>query len=74
MKFIFIADHRRQWPVRLQCRVLGVSASGFYDHVNRQPGPRRKRREQLSGRIEGFVRTAAERMAARRLQAVEGRG
>jgi len=52
MKFIFIADHRRQWPVRLQCRVLGVSASGFYDHVNRQPGPRRKRREQLSGRIE----------------------
>lgn len=52
MKFIFIADHRKVWPVRLQCRVLGVSASGFYDHVNRQPGPRRKRREQLSGRIE----------------------
>jgi putative transposase len=51
MKFTFIADHRQVWPVRLQCRVLGVSVSGFYDHVNRQPGPRRKRREHLSARI-----------------------
>lgn len=52
MRFTFIADHRRHWPVRLQCRVLGVSVSGFYDHVNRQPGPRQRRREQLSDRIK----------------------
>ena len=52
MRFAFIADHRQQWPVRLQCRVLGVSPSGFYDHMNRQPGPRQRRREQLSGHIK----------------------
>lgn len=51
MKYIFIAEHRKQWPVRLQCRVLGVSASGFYDHLNRQPGPRQQRREQLAKRV-----------------------
>ena len=51
MKYRFIAEHRKQWPVRLQCRVLGVSASGFYDHLNRQPGPRQQRREQLAARV-----------------------
>jgi hypothetical protein len=30
MIFISIKQHRDIWPVRLQCRVPGVSASGFY--------------------------------------------
>ncbi len=28
MRFGFIEQHARTWPVRLMCRVLGVSASG----------------------------------------------
>lgn len=51
MKYAFIREHRECWPVRLQCRVLGVSASGYYDHVNRQPGPRKVRRAELGDRI-----------------------
>ena len=30
MSFRFIEQHARTWPVRLMCRVLGVSASGYY--------------------------------------------
>jgi putative transposase len=30
MKFGFIEQHARTFPVRLMCRVLGVSASGYY--------------------------------------------
>ena len=30
MKFRFIEPHARTYPVRLMCRVLGVSASGYY--------------------------------------------
>src|SRR5215210_8299586 len=30
MKRNFIADHREEWPVRVMCDVLGVSASGYY--------------------------------------------
>jgi putative transposase len=30
MRFEFIRDHVRAWPVRLMCRVLQVSASGYY--------------------------------------------
>ena len=30
MTFAFIEQHARTWPVRLMCRVLGVSPSGYY--------------------------------------------
>ena len=30
MRFRFIEDHRDEHPVRLMCRVLGVSPSGYY--------------------------------------------
>src|SRR5919112_6165017 len=30
MRFGFIEQHARTWPVRLMCRVLGVSPSGYY--------------------------------------------
>ncbi len=32
MKYAFIRGHRQVWPVRIQCRVLGVSVSGYYEH------------------------------------------
>lgn len=31
MSFNFIGDHAGRWPVRLMCRVLNVSASGYYE-------------------------------------------
>jgi putative transposase len=51
MKYGFIDKHRRTWPVRVQCRVLGVSASGFYDHLHRQLGVRAQRRMALRQRV-----------------------
>ena len=30
MSFRFIRDHAGRWPVRLMCRVLEVSTSGYY--------------------------------------------
>ena len=51
MRYTFIAEHRDRWPVRLQCRVLDVSASGYYAWVRREPGPRARRRAELGERI-----------------------
>jgi transposase InsO family protein len=51
VKFAFIQDHRAYWPVRVMCRVLAVSASGFYAWCRRPISVRRRRREQLGERI-----------------------
>ena len=33
MRYAWITRHRRQWPLTLQCEVLGVSASGYFEHI-----------------------------------------
>lgn len=36
MKYAWIARHKAQWPVTLACEVLGVSASGYFEHWRRK--------------------------------------
>ena len=33
MKYAWIRRHDRKWPISVQCEVLGVSTSGYFDHV-----------------------------------------
>ena len=36
MKYAFIQRHRRVWPIRVQCRVLDASVSGYHQHLARR--------------------------------------
>ena len=36
MKYAWIEKHKLRWPVCVQCRVLGVSASGYRQHLARK--------------------------------------
>jgi hypothetical protein len=36
MKYAFIHRNRHQWPIRVQCRVLGVSVTGYHEHSRRR--------------------------------------
>ena len=36
MKYAWIAKHKACWPVTLTCEVLGVSASGYFEHWRRK--------------------------------------
>lgn len=47
MKYAWINDHRREFPVADMCRVLGVSRSGFYDSQKRSPSRRAQRAERI---------------------------
>lgn len=42
MKYALIRRHRRVWPIRVQCRMLGVSVAGYHEHF--------VRRLQIAGR------------------------
>jgi transposase InsO family protein len=54
MKFQFIRDHREDFPVRLMCRVLDVSSSGFYDWLERPESPRAVENRALVAKIQAI--------------------
>jgi putative transposase len=54
MKFRFIRDHREDFPVRLMCRVLDVSSSGFYDWLERPESPRAVENRALVAKIQAI--------------------
>lgn len=60
MRFAFIAAEKANYPVRLLCRCLAVSRSGFYAWLVRDPCARRRRDAQLA------VEVAASHTASRR--------
>ena len=84
MIFSSINQHRDRWPVRMQCRVLGVSASGFYAWCNRQPSKRAVANQNLlehiyrihwnsrklygSPRVHAALRTEGQNVSRKRVE------
>ena len=52
MRYQFIEKHIPEWPVTVQCRVLKVSRSGFYEWRRRPKSEHEKRDEILTSAIE----------------------
>ena len=52
--------NQASWPVRTICRVLGLSASGYYAWVRREPSARERRDGQLRERITAIWRANRE--------------
>jgi putative transposase len=36
VKYAWIERHKKRWPITLQCEVLNVSASGYFEHQRRK--------------------------------------
>ena len=51
MKYLFIRDHVAEYPVRMMCRVLSVSHSGYYAWRRRQPSRRHWEDQRLLSKI-----------------------
>jgi putative transposase len=51
VRFAFIEQHAATYPVRLMCRVLAVSPSGYYAWRSRAESPRAAANRRLLGEI-----------------------
>lgn len=51
MRFKFIQAEKANYPVRVMCRVLRVSTSGYYAYVGRGPSTRKREDEKLKVHI-----------------------
>jgi putative transposase len=67
VRYGFIAKHRAQWPVRVMCRVLQVSASGFYEWDGRAPSQRSVDNEKLTGLIRQSFAASDRTYGSRRV-------
>jgi putative transposase len=61
--------HRAVWPTRTQCRVLGVSTSGFYAWCQREPSPRAIADDELAGILLGLYAFSDDTYGRPRLHA-----
>ena len=53
-KYAVIAAHRPAFPVRLMCRVLTVSVSGFYAAYSRAPSAHARADERLLVHVQAM--------------------
>jgi transposase InsO family protein len=67
VKYAAIRDHLGDYPVRLCCRVLRVSAGGYYDWRGRPPGVRQRRRQELVAAIRQAHAASGERYGSPRV-------
>jgi len=64
-----MSEHQAVHPIRVMCRVLGVSASGYYAWERREPSARERSNEQLLERIRSIHVKSRETYGAPRVQA-----
>lgn len=75
MRCAVIARHRDEFPVRLMCRVLDVSVSGFYAYLQRPVSWRRVVDEVLMAQVRiAFAASDATYGAPRVLQELQAEG
>ncbi|WZP00264.1 IS3 family transposase [Isosphaeraceae bacterium EP7] len=69
MRYGFVERHRDRWPVRLMCRVLRVSAGGYYDWRGRPDSEQARRREALVVSIKAIHGEVKARYGSPRIHA-----
>ena len=70
MRFQFIEDHRDEFPVKLMCKVLEVSTSGYYAWRGRPPSKREMANRALTAKIKEEFKKSGETYGSPRIYQV----
>lgn len=69
MKYAFITQHKKTWPVDLMCRLLGVSRNAYYQYCvyqqHRQPDPEH---EGMLAAVKEVAESSGYSYGSRRMQ------
>ncbi len=68
MRYTAIYQHRTQYSVRMMCRAMSVSRSGYYDWRDRPESPRAQRQQALTEKIRYFHQVSRETYGAPRIR------
>ena len=68
MRYAAIHQHRSQYSVRMMCRVVGVSRSGYYDWQDRPASARAQRHQALTEKIRYFHQASRQTYGAPRIR------
>jgi putative transposase len=68
-RYRFIDAEKAHFPVRVSCKVLGVSRSGYYDWKTRPPSKRSRQDAALSGEIREIHRRSRQTYGSPRIRA-----
>ena len=68
MRYAAIHRHRSQHSVRMMCRALCVSRSGYYDWRDRPESPRAQRHQSLTEKIRYFHQVSRETYGSPRIR------
>lgn len=67
MRYAWIADHRKSYPIKTMCKLLGVSTSGFYDWDGRDHAAKAAKQRRLVGKIVEIHETSKKRYGSPRV-------
>jgi transposase InsO family protein len=62
-----IKRHRQEYKLKMMCRVLDVSRSGFYDWCDRAPSARERHRKRLDERVSAVFKAEKGRIGSPRV-------
>ena len=69
MKYEFMAAHQAEFAIRVMCRVLAVSASGYYAWVDRPASRRQQADERLTEHIQELHQRSRQTYGSPRIHA-----
>lgn len=68
MRYTAIHQHRSQYSVRMMCRAMSVSRSGYYDWASRPESTRAQRHQALTEKIRYFHQVSRETYGSPRIR------
>ena len=68
VKYLFIAKHKKTWPVDLMCRLLGVTRGGYYVHQRGDGGRANRYHQELLEAVKNIARATEDSYGSRRMK------